>query len=105
MYAVVETGGKQYKVTEGMKLAVEKLPAEVDKNVSLDKVLLVVDNEAVTVGKPYISGASVHAKVLKQDRDDKVLIIKFKSKTGYHRKRGHRQSFTYLKIEKITNGK
>ncbi len=101
MYAVVETGGKQYRVTEGMKLAVEKLDVEKSKSVKLDKVLLIAKDDAVTLGRPYVAGASVDATVLIQDRDDKVLIIKFKSKTGYHRKRGHRQCFTYLKIDKI----
>ena len=103
MYAVIETGGKQYKVTEGMKLAVEKLEVKDNAKVSLDKVLLLVNGDAVTIGKPYVTGASVSATVIRNDRDDKVLIIKFKSKTGYHKKRGHRQPYTYLKIEKINS--
>ncbi|MBU0580906.1 MAG: 50S ribosomal protein L21 [Candidatus Margulisbacteria bacterium] len=101
MYAIVETGGKQYKVTEGLEFAVEKLPLEENKSFSLDKVLLFVDNDKVEIGTPFIKGLKVKTKVLKQGRDKKIFIVKYKNKTGYHKKNGHRQPYTLLKVEKI----
>lgn len=101
MYAVIETGGKQYRVEEGATLKVERLDAEPGAAVTLDKVLLVADGEQVQVGAPTVKGASVQAKVLRHGRDKKVVVFKFKAKAHYRRKRGHRQGFTALRIEKI----
>jgi len=103
MFAVIETGGKQYKVYEGDKLNVEKLDKEEGKDVAFDQVLLVSDDEGktTTVGTPTISGAKVKAKVLEQGRDKKVSVIKYKPKTRYRRNVGHRQPFTKVEITKI----
>ncbi|MEK7619877.1 MAG: 50S ribosomal protein L21 [Patescibacteria group bacterium] len=100
--AVIQTGGKQYLVREGQELKIEKLDSEVGSNVSFD-VLLVSDEEGTTtqVGTPTISGVKVTAVVLDQGRDDKVSVIKYKSKVRYRRNVGHRQPFTKIKIEKI----
>ena len=100
--AVIATGGKQYLVREGQELKIEKLDSEVGSNVSFD-VLLVSDEEGTTtqVGTPTISGVKVTAVVLDQGRDDKVSVIKYKSKVRYRRNVGHRQPFTKIKIEKI----
>lgn len=100
MYAVIQTGGKQYKVTEGDVIYVEKLDADVDSVVTLDKVLA-VGGEELKVGSPLVEGASVEAKVLRQAKAKKVIVFKFKSKKGYRRKQGHRQPYTKLQIEKI----
>ena len=101
MYAVIETGGKQYKVAEGETLAIEKIPVENAKAYTFDKVLLLADGGVPVIGQPYIQGASVSATVIETKKDDKVLIYKFKPKTGYNRKKGHRQNYTLVKIEKI----
>ncbi|NQV89779.1 50S ribosomal protein L21 [Candidatus Uhrbacteria bacterium] len=102
MFAVIQTGGKQYIVREGQELKIEKLELEVGANVDFD-VLLVSDEEATAtqIGTPVLSGAKVSATVLEQDRDKKVSIIKYKSKSRYRRNVGHRQPFTRVKIEKI----
>lgn len=100
-FAVVETGGKQYKVSVGDKLKVEKLEVEVGAALSLDKVLLVADGEDVKVGAPYVEGAKVETKVLSQDRHDKKIVFKYHSKTRYRKKKGHRQPFTELEILSI----
>ena len=100
MYAIIATGGKQYKVSEGDVIRVEKLgKAEGDK-VTFDQVLL-VGGDDVKVGDPTVSGASVDASVVKEARAKKVIVYKYKPKTGYHKKNGHRQSYTEVKIEKI----
>jgi len=102
MFALIETGGKQYRVTEGTILKVEKLEAEEGAAVVLDKVLLLSeDDETVTVGRPLIEGASVTAKVIKQGRGKKIIVYKYKKRKNYHKKQGHRQSYTKLVIEKI----
>lgn len=101
MYAVIKTGGKQYKVTEGDVLKVEKLNADVNGTVELDNVLLVVDGENVKVGTPAVSGAKVVAEVVAQGKGKKVVNFKYKPKKGYHRKKGHRQLFTEIKIKSI----
>lgn len=101
MYAVIETGGKQYRVAEGETLAVERLDLKVEEKFTFDNVLLVNDNGAVVVGQPYVTGAKVTATVLEEKKDAKVRIVKFKPKTGYNRTRGHRQIYTMVKIEKI----
>jgi large subunit ribosomal protein L21 len=101
MYAVIETGGKQYKVAEGDIFPVEKLPGEKSAAVVFDKVLLVADGGAAQIGQPYVSGASVQAVVVEQTKAAKVIVQKFRPKTGYSRKNGHRQNYTIVKIEKI----
>ncbi len=102
MYAVVETGGKQYRVAEGDVVKVEKLPASVGDDVNLDRVLLVkTDDEKAAVGTPVLKGASVQAKVLSQGKAPKIIVYKYKSKKNERKKRGHRQPYTELKINKI----
>jgi len=101
MYAIIETGGKQYKVTEGEWIKVEKLNAEVDSNVVFDKVLLVSSDNGLTVGKPYVEGAKVTGTVLEQGKDKKVIIFKYRAKKDIRRKNGHRQPFTKVKINSI----
>ncbi|MCR4842105.1 MAG: 50S ribosomal protein L21 [Eubacterium sp.] len=100
MYAVIATGGKQYKVSEGDIITVEKLGKAVGEKVVFDQVLAVRDND-LTVGTPTVSGASVDASVISEGRARKVIVYKYKRKTGYHKKNGHRQSFTKVKIDKI----
>ncbi|OFI07216.1 50S ribosomal protein L21 [Clostridium acetireducens DSM 10703] len=102
MYAVVKTGGKQYRVQEGDVLYVEKLEADVDAVVELNEILAVgkEDGELV-VGKPVVEGAKVTAKVLKQGKGKKVVVFKYKAKKDYRKKQGHRQPYTKLQIEKI----
>ena len=104
MYAIIETGGKQYKVKEGDVITVEKLPAEAGTAYTFDKVLSVVNGDNASFGAPYISGASVAAQVLGDGKGKKLVVYKFKSKKNYHRKKGHRQPFTKLKIGAITAG-
>jgi large subunit ribosomal protein L21 len=101
MYAVIETGGKQYRVQEGDVLKVEKLPVEVGTTVEFDRVLTVVDNGAVKVGRPVLEGAKVVGKVLEQAKSKKIIVFKYKAKSNYRRKQGHRQPFTRVVIEKI----
>lgn len=101
MYAVIETGGKQYRVEEGRTLRVERLDAEPGKAVTLDRVLLVADGTQTHVGTPVVAGAKVTATVVAHARDRKVTVMKYKSKVHYRRKRGHRQHFTTLRIDKI----
>ena len=100
MYAVIATGGKQYRVAEGDVVRVEKLDAEVGSEVTFDQVLA-IGGDKLNVGKPYVEGASVSGEVLAQDRAKKVTVYKYKPKRGYHRKNGHRQPYTELKITKI----
>ncbi|KGF10713.1 50S ribosomal protein L21 [Urinicoccus massiliensis] len=100
MYAVIETGGKQYKVQEGDKLRVEKLDAQVGDTVTFDKVLF-LGGDDVKVGRPYVEGAKVEAKVLEQNKAKKVIVYKFKAKKNYRNKRGHRQPYTFIEIGTI----
>jgi len=102
MYAIIATGGKQYRVEEGEKLRVEKLSAEVGEAVELDKVLLVGEGDDVKVGAPYLEGAKVTATVAANGRGDKVKIIKFNRRKHYRRQMGHRQSFTEIEITGIS---
>lgn len=102
MYAVIKTGGKQYKVTEGDVLRVEKINAEVNATVELLDVLLVANGDNVTVGKPLVEGAKVVAEVLSQGKGKKVINFKYKPKKAYHRKKGHRQLFTEIKVTSIS---
>lgn len=101
MYAVIKTGGKQYKVTEGYSLKVEKLNAEVGDKVTFDEVLLVSNDDDLKVGKPFLSGAKVVAVVEEQGKGKKIRVGKFKAKKGYKRINGHRQPFTRVKVESI----
>lgn len=101
MYAVIKTGGKQYRVAAGDKLKVEKLVGDVGSEITLDKVLLVSDGENTTIGAPLVKGASVQAKVVAHGRADKVLIFKMRRRKHYRKTQGHRQSFTEIQIEKI----
>jgi large subunit ribosomal protein L21 len=101
MYAVIKTGGKQYRVAPGEKLKVEQIPADIGSEVVLDQVLLVGNGDAVTVGKPLVAGASVTTKVLAQGRDVKVTIFKMRRRKHYQKHQGHRQNFTELSIESI----
>ena len=100
MYAIIATGGKQYKVSEGDVIKVEKLGVAAGETVTFDQVLLVSDKEVV-VGNPTVAGATVSASVVAEGKDKKVIVYKYKRKTGYHKKNGHRQLFTKVKIEKI----
>jgi len=103
MYAVIETGGKQYLIKSGDTLKVEKLPIEAGKEVKFDKVLLLAkaDGTDVQVGRPYLDGVSVTATVEAQGRARKLRVVKFKRKVRYKRVRGHRQSFTKVKVKKV----
>ncbi len=99
MYAIIQTGGKQYKVSEGDEIKVEKLGAQPGETVTFDQVLAVSDGQ-LKVGAD-VSGATVTASVVKEGKGKKVVVYKYKRKTGYHKKNGHRQLFTQVKIEKI----
>ncbi len=101
MYAVLATGGKQYRVTEGDVIFVEKLNAEVDTTVELNEVLAVETEDGIKVGTPVVEGAKVVAKVAAQGKAKKVIVFKYKAKKDYRRKNGHRQPYTKLVIEKI----
>lgn len=101
MYAVIKTGGKQYKVTEGDVLRVEKLNAEVNATVELNEVLLVANSDNVKVGSPLVEGAKVVVEVLSQGKGPKVVNFKYKPKKASHRKKGHRQLFTEIKVTSI----
>ena len=102
MYAIVATGGKQYRVKEGEKLRVEKLNAEAGDTVELDKVLLVGEGEDVKVGAPYLDGAKVTAKVAANGRGDKVKIVKFRRRKHSRKQMGHRQAYTEIEITGIS---
>jgi large subunit ribosomal protein L21 len=102
MYAVIKTGGKQYKVSPGEQLRVESLDAEVGSKVSFDEVLLIANGEALTVGSPLVKGGKVQAEVLANGRGVKIRIIKHRRRKHYHKEQGHRQNFTEVKITGIT---
>lgn len=101
MYAIVETGGKQYKVSEGDVLFIEKLDVEAGGEVTFDKVLLVSKDNGVVVGSPVVAGATVSGKVVKNGKAKKIIVYKYKAKKNYRRKQGHRQPYTQVQIEKI----
>jgi large subunit ribosomal protein L21 len=101
MIAIIESGGKQYMVSKGDKIQVEKLVAEKDAKLTFDRVLATFDGAKYQLGKPYLEGASVEAKVLKQGRAKKILIFKYKAKSKYRRTQGHRQSYTEVEITKV----
>jgi len=102
MYAVIETGGKQYRVTPGDRLLVDRVPGEAGDTVTFDRVLLVVDNDNILVGRPLVEGARVEGKIVRQTRGRKVIVFKFRPKQRYRRKRGHRQYYTEVLVEHIT---
>lgn len=101
MFAVIQTGGKQYRVAEGDRLRVEKLAGDVGAKITFDKVLL-VSGDSVKVGNPLISGAKVSAEIVAQDRAKKIIVFKFRRRKNYRRKQGHRQPFTELKITGVS---
>lgn len=101
MYAVVATGGKQYKVQEGDLLRVEKLVGEVGSPVAFNTVLLFSDGETVRVGRPDLDGVTVHGHIVEQDKHKKIIVFKTKRRKGYRRKQGHRQPYTAVRIDRI----
>ena len=101
MHAIIENGGKQYKVAEGDTLFIEKLPAEAGDAVTFRKVLAVIDGDKLTVGTPVVEGAKVEANVVKNGKGKKVMIFKYNPKKGYRRRQGHRQPYTKVTIGKI----
>ena len=101
MYAIIETGGKQYRVQEGDTVFVEKIDTEEGEKVDLSKVLLISKEDDLLVGKPYVEGAKVEATVLEQGKARKIIVFKYKAKKNYRKKQGHRQPYTKLKIENI----
>jgi large subunit ribosomal protein L21 len=101
MYAIVETGGKQYQVEEGRYVDVELLDGEKDSKVVFDKVVMVVNGKKSKVGQPYVSGASAEGKIVSHDRAKKIIVYKQRPKKGYRKKQGHRQGFTRVMISKI----
>jgi len=102
-FAVIKTGGKQYKVAEGQIVKLEKLPAQESGEVIFDKVLLAADETNLKIGQPYLKDAQVKAKVLKQGRGRKIVIIKFRLKKRYKKKQGHRQSFSQVQITQLSS--
>ncbi|MHB1233369.1 MAG: 50S ribosomal protein L21 [Burkholderiales bacterium] len=101
MYAVVKTGGKQYRVVPGQKFKVEQIPADIGSEIVLDQVLMLADGDSVTVGTPMVAGASVTAKVVSQGRGKKVTIFKMRRRKHYQKHQGHRQNYTELEIQSI----
>ena len=101
MYAIIETGGKQYKVSAGDTLYIEKLNVEADSEVVFDKVIAVAGDDGIKVGAPYVAGATVAAKVLKNGKAKKIYVMKYKSKKNEKKKMGHRQPYTKVEITKI----
>ena len=97
-FAIIQTGGKQYKVSAGEKIKIEKLSAEAGDSVVFDKILLTANGEDIKIGTPYIEGAKIEGKILKQGRDKKKIVFRYHSKTRYRKKKGHRQDYTEVKI-------
>lgn len=102
MQAIIVTGGKQYNVSEGDTLFIEKLEVEAGDAVTFDQVLAIVDGENTKFGAPVVEGAKVEAKVVKNGKGKKIRVFKYKSKKGYHKRQGHRQPYTKVEIGKIT---
>jgi len=102
MYAVIKTGGKQYKVEQGHTLRVEKLEGDRGTKLTFDEVLLVADGEAIKIGAPNIAGAKVSAEIVAQEKGDKLIVFKFRRRKAYRRKNGHRQQYTAIKITGIS---
>lgn len=101
MYAVIKTGGKQYRVSAGEKLKIERIPADVGSEVVLDQILMVADGDAVSVGAPLVAGASIKATILAHGRGDKVHIFKMRRRKHYRKSQGHRQDYTEIRIDNI----
>ena len=101
MYAIIKTGGKQYRVQEGDLITIEKLEAATDETVTFDQVLTVVNDGSVKVGTPLVNGAKVTGKVVEHGKGKKILVFKYKAKSNYRRRQGHRQPFTKVRIESI----
>ena len=101
MLAIIQTGGKQYLVKKGDKLQIEKLAGEANSTLTFDKVLFTSDGKEFQLGKPFLAGVKVEAKVLKQGRGKKIHVLKYKAKSKYRRKQGHRQHFTEVEIIKV----
>ena len=102
LHAIIETGGKQYRVTEGDVLYIEKLPAESGEKVTFDKVLAVIGDDTQSFGSPTVAGATVTAEVVKNGKAKKIIVYKMKAKKNYRRKQGHRQPYTKVQISAIT---
>ncbi len=102
MYAVIKTGGKQYRVAAGQKLKIEQIPADIGQEISLDQVLSVGEGDQLQIGTPFVSGATVKATVLAQGRHPKVKIFKMRRRKHYQKRQGHRQNFTEVRIDAIT---
>jgi large subunit ribosomal protein L21 len=105
MYAVIKTGGKQYRVEQGDTLTIEKLDTEAGKTVTFDEVLLIANEQETVADAKALAAASVKATVLEQVKDDKIVVFKYKAKKGYKRTQGHRQRLTKIKIDSISKGK
>lgn len=101
MYAVIKTGGKQYKVSVGDKLKVEQIPADIDSTIELSEVLMIADGDAVKVGTPLVAGAKVTATVVAHGRGEKIRIFKMRRRKHYQKRQGHRQNFTEIRIDAI----
>jgi large subunit ribosomal protein L21 len=101
MYAIMTSGGKQYRVQEGDILRLEKIDGDVGASVSFDQVLMVSDGEDVQLGQPILEGAAVHAHIVEQDRARKIVVFKFKRRKRYRKKQGHRQPYTAVQIDRI----
>jgi large subunit ribosomal protein L21 len=102
MYAIIKTGGKQYRVENGLKLKIEQVPADVGSELVIDQVLMIADGVNVSMGKPLLSGASVKATVLEQGRHDKIRIFKMRRRKHYQKHQGHRQNYTQIQITGIS---
>lgn len=101
MYAVIKTGGKQYRVTVGEKLKVEQIPADIDSQLDLDQVLMIADGDDVTIGNPVIAGAKVTVSVVSHGRGDKIRIFKMRRRKHYQKHQGHRQNYTEIRVDRV----
>ena len=101
MYAVIRTGGKQYRVSSGEKVKVEQLAADVGSQITIDQVLMVADGDNITIGTPLVKGAKVQATVVTQGRADKVHVFKMKRRKQYMKQQGHRQNYTEIQVDRI----
>jgi large subunit ribosomal protein L21 len=104
VYAIIRTGGRQYRAEVGKTIDVERLPYEVDDTITIDDVLLIGDGDNTVIGQPQVEGASVKATVVDQYRGKKVIVYKYRQRTNYRRKRGHRQYYTRLRVDDISVG-